>query len=74
MPSRTSGAACAPQCLKRNAGFVASAESGAQMRPTPTAGEMWLSAGRLVGGYAALGMIHPAMATKWLTAARITSE
>jgi hypothetical protein len=29
---------------------------------------------RRVRCYAALGMIHPAIATKWLAAARITSE
>jgi hypothetical protein len=40
-------------------------------RPTVLLG---LRGARRVRCYAALGMIHPAMAMKWLAAARITSE
>src|SRR3954451_3366132 len=40
----TSGAATAPLCLKRKARFVPSADSSAQMRPTPTASETLLTA------------------------------
>jgi hypothetical protein len=71
-----SGAATAPRCLNRKARFVPSADSSAQIRPTPTASETLLTVdrARASDGYAQRWWVESSPGERAIKLARTSSR